>query len=200
MDKSWQVSGTYFEACTCAVACPCVFHSNPTAGDCTALVGWHIDHGRHGDIRLDGLNVALLVYTPGNMVQTKWKVALYLDKRASSEQQEALQAIYSGQAGGHIATLAPLIGEVLGVRTVPIEYSANGRERHLTIPGTAQADISAIEGQGGAPVTVENHPVAVVPGQPAVVASSRNLSIHDYGFALDISGKNGFYSPFAYSA
>ena len=31
----WEISGTYFEACNCEIACPCVFLSAPTTGDCT---------------------------------------------------------------------------------------------------------------------------------------------------------------------
>lgn len=29
MTTEWKVSGTYFEACNCDVACPCVFTSAP---------------------------------------------------------------------------------------------------------------------------------------------------------------------------
>ena len=198
MAESWKVDGTYFEACNCAAACPCVFLSAPTEGSCTAVVAWHIDSGSFGRVTLDGLNVALLAYSPGHMMQTKWKVALYLDDRADAEQQKALGGIFSGQAGGHLAALGPLIGEVMGVKTVPIQYSANGKQRSLRIPEIAEADIEAMEGQGGALVTIENHPFTPVPGQPAVVSTSRQLRVNDHGIALDISGKNGFYSAFAY--
>jgi len=200
MAESWKVDGTYFEACNCAAACPCVFLSAPTEGKCTVLLAWHIDKGNFGAVQLNGLNVALLATAPGHMMQTKWKVALYLDEKASGEQQEALGAIFSGQAGGHLAALGPLIGEVMGVKPVPIEFSANGKERHLRIPHIAEADIEALEGQGGALVTIENHPFTPVPGQPAVVATSKKLKITDHGIALDISGKNGFYSAFAYGS
>jgi len=40
---AWQLKGVYFEACNCDVPCPCVFLSAPTAGQCTVLVGWHIE-------------------------------------------------------------------------------------------------------------------------------------------------------------
>jgi hypothetical protein len=96
--------------------------------------------------------------------------------------------------------LAPLIGEVMGVKAVPIEYSANGKRRSLRIPNLAEADIEAMEGQGGALVTIENHPFTAVPGQSAVVSTSKRLNISDYGISLDVSGKNGFYSPFAYQS
>jgi hypothetical protein len=36
---TWGLSGTYFESCNCDTACPCVFLSEPTEGDCTVLVG-----------------------------------------------------------------------------------------------------------------------------------------------------------------
>ncbi|MGA7180403.1 MAG: DUF1326 domain-containing protein [Thiobacillaceae bacterium] len=200
MAESWKVSGTYFEACNCAAACPCVFLSPPTEGECTALIAWHIDQGTSDGVPLNGLNVAMLTHTPGHMLQTKWKVALYLDENASADQQKALGEIFSGQAGGHLATLGPLIGEVMGVKAVPIQYSANGKERRLRIPNIAAVDIEAMEGQGGSLVTIDHHPFTPVPGQPAVVSTSRKLSIHDHGISLELSGKNGFYSAFAYQA
>jgi len=200
MAESWNVNGTYFEACNCAVACPCIFFSAPTEGSCTIIAAWHVDKGNSGAVQLDGLNVALLATTPGHMMQTKWKVALYLDDKASEEQQKALGGIFSGQAGGHLAVLGPLIGEVMGVKAVPIEYSASGKQRSLRIPHIAEADIEALEGQGGALVTIDNHPFSIVPGQAAVVATSRKLKYSDHGISIDISGKNGFYSPFAYQS
>ncbi len=48
---SWNLDGTYMETCNCATACPCIFLSDPTEGECGALVGWHIDHGKDGDVR-----------------------------------------------------------------------------------------------------------------------------------------------------
>jgi hypothetical protein len=200
MAEAWKVSGTYFEACNCAAACPCVFLSAPTEGECTAIIAWHIDQGSFGGMTLNGLNVAMLAHTPGHMPQTKWNVALYLDEHASADQQKALGGVFSGQAGGHLAVLAPLIGEVMGVKAVPIEYSANGKERSLRIPDIAEVGIEAMGGQGGSLVTIEHHPLTQVPDQPAVVSTSKKLSIHDYGMSLEFSGKNGFYSAFAYQA
>lgn len=200
MADSWKVTGTYFETCNCAAACPCVFLSAPTEGSCTVLLAWHIDKGKFGAVNLDGFNVALLAHTPGHMMQTKWKVALYLDERAGAEQQQALGGIFSGQAGGHLAVVAPLIGEVMGVKPAAIQYVANGKQRSLKIPGIAEAEIEALAGQGGALVTIENHPFAAVPGQPVVVSTSKRMKISDHGISLDINGKNGFYSAFAYQS
>jgi len=195
---SWKVSGTYFEACSCTSMCPCVVLGAPTEGDCTAAIAWHIDTGTYDNVSLDGLNAALLAYTPGHMLETKWKVALYLDDKASVAQQEALGAIFSGQAGGPLGALAPLIGEVLGVKPAPIEFRIDGNKRALRVSNLIALDIAAIEGQEGKPVTIENIPMTPVPGFPAVLAKSSGLTIHDHGIDLDISERNGFYSPFAY--
>jgi hypothetical protein len=200
MAEKWSLKGTYFESCNCDVACPCVFLSAPTQGDCTLLVGWHIDQGRYADTHLDGLNVGLAVYTPGHMLQTKWKVALYLDERASESQQNALIQIFSGQQGGHFGNIAPLIGEMLGATVCKIDFQQNGKSRSLKIGDVASMEVEAIQGQGGGDVTISGHPLTIVPEFPAVAAKSKHLSYNDYGMSWELSGKNGYYSPFAYKA
>ena len=198
MPDNWKINGTYFETCNCNVACPCVFLSAPTTGECTVVVGWHIENGSFTNITLDGLNVALAVHTPGHMLETKWRVALYLDERASEEQKIALTKIYTGQAGGHLSNLTPLIGEVLGISSVPIEYETKGKQRRLKIGDVAETEVEAIGSPAGADVTIDNAPFCIVPGYPLVVAKSGKLSYKDHGLEWEISGKNGFYSPFTY--
>lgn len=200
MDKKWNLAGTYFESCSCDVACPCVFLSPPTKGECTALVGWHIDKGNFGDVDLSGLNVALAVHSPGHMMEVKWKAAVYLDEKADQAQKDALIQIFSGQAGGHPARLASHVGEILGVKSAAIDYQADGKRRSLRIPDVAEAEIEAAAGQGGADITINNHPLCVAPGYTAVVAKSKKLSYNDHGLQWNISDKNGFYSPFSYQA
>jgi hypothetical protein len=198
MSTNWKLDGTYFETCNCDVACPCVFASPPTEGDCTVIVAWHIDRGSYGDVSLGGLNVAMAAYIPGHMLETPWQVALYLDENANAEQQEALTMIYGGQAGGIPAALGEFIDEVLGVKSTAIKYQARGRQRSLKINGVADVAIAGIDGQGGADVTISNHPIAVAPGYPTAVAKSKKMSYQDHGFNWELSGKTAYYSPFTY--
>jgi len=198
MAENWKINGTYFEACNCDVACPCTFFSAPTDGDCTVLVGWHIENGSFSDVDLEGLNVALAAYAPGHMLEVKWRVALYLDETASQQQKDALTQIFTGQAGGHMANLVPLIGEVLGINSVPIDYEKNGKQRRLKVGDVAETEIEAIQDQSGADVTITNAPLAIAPGTPLVVGKSKKLNYKDHGLQWDISGKNGFYAPFTY--
>jgi hypothetical protein len=201
MPNSWKIVGSYFESCNCDVACPCIFLNPPTSGDCTLLVAWHIEQGRFGQIDLDGLNAVLAVYSPaGRMLEVKWKVALYVDERANQDQRDALTQIFSGQAGGHFAGVAPLIGEVLGVKAAPIEYRSEGKRRSLRMGDIANAEIEGLPGQDGGDATIAGPPFTLVPGFPAVVAKSKQVSFSDYGLKWELSNKNGFFSPFAYQS
>ncbi len=198
MAQEWSVAGSYFETCNCEAACPCVFLSPPTTGKCVVLIVWHIDAGRFGSVALDGLNVALAVDSPGPMTQVKWAAALYLDSRATPEQRDALSRIFSGQAGGHPAMLASFIGQVLGVKSAAIDYRAAGKTRSVKVAGVAEAEIAALQGPDIADTLITNHPLAVAPGHPVVVARSKKLSFHDLGLNWELSNKNGYYSPFNY--
>jgi len=200
MPTSLKIAGSFFEACNSDIACPCVFLNPPTTDDCTLLLAWHIDQGRFGQIDLDGLNAVLAVHSPGHMMETKWKVAFYVDERANQNQRDALTQIFSGQAGGHLAGVAPLIGEVLGVKAVPIEYRSEGKRRSLRMGEIADAEIEGLPGQDGGDVTIANHPFTAVPGFPAVVAKSKQMRFSDYGLKWEVSNKNGFFSPFAYQS
>jgi hypothetical protein len=200
MMNQWHLAGTYFETCNCEAACPCVFLSPPTEGDCTVLIAWHISRGKFDDVALDGLNVALAVHAPGTMVATKWKAAVYVDDQTSDAQKDALLKIFSGQAGGHPAVLASFVGEMLGVKSTPMHFQGEGKTRRLSIPGVAEAEIEALEGQNGQPVTITNHPLCVAPGEPATVARSKRLRFTDYGMDWQLSGRNGLMSDFAYQS
>jgi hypothetical protein len=197
VSEKWNLNGTYLEACNCEAACPCVFLSPPTEGDCTALVAWHIDKGSFGDVPLNGLNVVLVVYTPGHMLHTKWQTALYLDDRATAAQGDALTQIYSGQAGGPFEALGGHVGEVLGVKSAAIDIQTAGKTRSLRIADVADVEIEAITDADGVETTISNSPRSLV-GRPFVAAKSKQLSYRDHGFEWQISGRNGFFAPFNY--
>lgn len=197
---NWNVKGTFTEACNCEAVCPCIFFSPPTDDSCTVLLGWHIDQGTFDGVSLDDLNAAMLAYSPGHMKDGDWKVALYVDDRADSGQNEALMGIFSGQAGGHLSKLAPLIGEVLGARPATICVNESGGNFSLSVDGVGSVEAKAIEGQNGGAVTISGHPFAVAPGETGVVARSEKLTIDDYGFKLDVSDKTAMSSPFSYGS
>ena len=203
---SWSLEGEYFENCNCAVACPCIFSTNPpfastpTAGACEVGFAFHLDRGSFGNATLDGLNAAMIARTPGPMIEGNWTVALYLDERADEPQREALQAIFSGAAGGTMGMFAPLIGEVLGVRAVPITYRSEGRRRSVEIPGVmdfAVRPILSAMGEDKEMVATNAHPFA--PDGVVMAVGEPGSTWADYGLRWDNSGKNGHYAPIRWS-
>lgn len=199
MTANWKLVGMYFEACNCDAACPCVFLSAPTTGECTVLIGWHVDEGTFGDTDLSGLNVLRAIHTPGHMLEVEWTAALYLDDAADQAQTEALTRIFTGQVGGSPSKLASHIGTDLGIRKLPIAFTANGKKRSVSIPDVAEVELTAIVGQGNGDVTISGHPLCVAPGHDAIVSRSDHLRYTDHGMNWEISEKTAFFSPFGYA-
>lgn len=197
---SWKLKGVYFKSCNCDVACPCVFLSAPTRGECTVLIGWHIDEGHDGEVNLGGLNMALAVHSPGHMLETRWRAAAYIDERGDDAQRGALLKIFGGQAGGHPARLATHIGEMLGTATVPITFEHGETSYRLSIPDIAEAEIEAVPGQADGPIEIVGHPLCIAPGYPARVAKSKTLRYADREMSWSLTQKNGFFSPFEYAS
>lgn len=203
---AWSFDGDYFENCNCAVACPCVFSteppfaSAPTEGACEVAFAFHIDHGTYGDVPLDNLNVCIAARTPGPMIEGNWSIALYVDERADKAQQDALHAIFSGQAGGTMSMFAPLIGEVLGMKTVPIAYRIEDKHRSVEIPDVmhlAIHPIASIMGADAEMVAVNAHPFA--PQGVVMAVGDDGSTWSDFGLHWDNSGRNGHYAPVHWS-
>src|SRR6266511_3864519 len=97
----WNIKGDWFDVCNCTIPCPCTFAQAPTEGDCEGILAWHIDEGTYGDVGLSGLSVVTLSAFTGNIwAGAKAQMAIYVDERADAGQQQAIQAIWGGQAGG----------------------------------------------------------------------------------------------------
>jgi hypothetical protein len=103
----------------------CIFKLDSTEGEYKVIVAWHIERGYfgNGDINLDNLNVVYAIYAPGNMFTgPKWKLALYVDDKASEQQKDALTKIYSGQVEGLFGAAANHVGEIMGIKSVPNRF------------------------------------------------------------------------------
>jgi hypothetical protein len=204
-ETAWQLRGEYLENCNCDVVCPCLFStkesmtSKPTQGACEVGFGFHVDDGRFGDVSLDGLNVALIARTPGPMADGNWQVALYLDDQADDGQREALQAIFTGSAGGVMGSLAPLIGEVLGVRSASISWRKEGKERAVVVDDVMHMTVHAAPSinPDGEIWASNAHPFA--PEAVAMAVGAPNSTYTDHGLRWDNSGKNAHYAPINWS-
>ena len=203
-NPEWKISGDYFEACSCDSVCPCPtsgMAARPTQGSCDAGLVFHVERGSHGATRLDGLSFAVLLHTPGPMIAGNWTVGMVVDDRATTEQREALVAIGSGQGGGPMAAVGPLVGTFAGAEAKAIRIERSGMSRSVSIPGVLDIAVEGIPGASPTePVYFDNvsHPAAT---RLALAKASRS-HMHAFGINWDdTSGKNnGHFAPFAWSS
>lgn len=193
----WALAGDYFENCDCELLCPCLLthmKAEPTEGNCSGLMAFHIERGHFGNTDLSGLNAAFLFSSDGPMERGDWKAAYYIDERADAEQESALRRIFTGETGGPMAMFKSFIGPVLGVRSAPISYSIDGKIRTVSIPDVTEMSVEGIEGAPGQQIWLENVPHPVSSRLAAAVGTQ--TWIRDHGIDLDNSGKNGHFSAF----
>jgi hypothetical protein len=198
MPESWALRGSYFETCSCETTCGCSSSDASARGDCAVLLIWHVEEGHFGDVSLSGLNTIVAVYSPCNKAEITRKVALYLDERASGQQERALAAIFSGQAGGHFAQVTQHIGEILGIRSASIEYRADGKRCSLMVGNVKKLATPVID-ESTDQAIAGSHPAETVSGELAETASSEERPYEQRRYRLDISKENGFCAPFRYS-
>jgi hypothetical protein len=194
----FSVKGDYFETCNCDVSCPCIWLGSATQEACDVLFAWHVTEGQKDGVDLSGMNAVMAVHTPKQMTDGGWKVALYLDDRATPEQSEALGAVFSGGAGGHLAALGPLIGEVVGVAPAPISFDRSGGELRAAVGDVLLMQSEVMVGMDGSnPPTIANPVMGAVP-QTLTQAKAGPTQYHDHWDA-EFSGTNSFVTDFAYT-
>jgi hypothetical protein len=149
--QKWHVEGDWLDVCSCNIPCPCEFAQTPTNNACFGVLAYHIREGHYGDVLLADLNLVLLGTFEGNLwagLAKGLKLGLLMDARASVRQQEALQTIFSGHAGGVPARLSAIWGqpEILGMEVTPIafEVASDLTSWRAEVPGKVVASAEAL--------------------------------------------------------
>lgn len=201
---SWHINGEYMETCNCDFICPCIgsnLTARPTEGDCKAAVVLRIDSGQMNGVKLDGLAFAVLLYSPGPMAEGNIKVGLIVDENADDAQTDAISQIATGAAGGPMAALGPLVGEMAGVEKRPIRFDIDGLDRTTSAGELLAQSITGVPSAvaEGEPVYLDNvfHPVAT----RLALAHATDSHMHAFGIDWDdTSGaRNGHFAPFSWA-
>jgi hypothetical protein len=118
----------------------------------------------------------------------------------SDEQQEKLVQVFSGQIGGPMAGLAPLVGEMLGVERARIEIEDDGLRHSVRVGDGIEFEIEDIVPFGvetGEPIRFQGmfHPV----GSDLTMAEAKRSRINAFG--IEYEGRTGLSkSGFAWAA
>ncbi len=204
---AWTLTGDWFDVCSCNIPCPCYFAQAPTGGACEGTLVWHVREGRYGDVVLDGLNVLALGAFEGNVWagDTKAAMGVFFDERADERQREALQMIFTGQAGGWPAQFGELIGEMRGVEFAPVEFELDEDLGWWTarVPGRVEARAEALEGPTSLPgrrVQIHNPPGSEVgPGAVATQGVAVTDRAEAFEFRWERSGQSSKHMAFDWS-
>ncbi len=199
--RDWSIKGELFMNCSCTVFCPCVVSLGkhpPTEGDCKAWMAIAIDDGHFEGEDLSGLNVGLMVEIPGKMAEGNWKVAAYVDDRASGRAYQGILEIFSGQAGGTTGLFTMLVSEIIGAEREKVEIVRDGRKRGLYIGRKIQGEIEMLEGQS------PDHPVMMTNtkywmGPDIIAARGLKSKVRDLGRVWDFGGKSAEICPINWS-
>jgi hypothetical protein len=200
---AWQLEGTYFENCNCDMICPCTTSGLSAPGDnerCNVALAFHVDTGTVDGLDVSGLTVCLVADTPALMGEGGWKLGLLMDSAASTEQAEALGAVFGGQLGGPMAGLAPLIGEMAGMQSSEMTYANDGKRHQITVGGAVEIAVedfvSPLDSTGlGVRVSGVGFPADTL-----AAGRSSTARVDVFGMVWDNAGKNSFSAPFAWSA
>src|SRR3954465_4185621 len=125
---AWSLKGSYVETCSCELMCPCnisMDHGAPY-DFCRVTLAFNIGEGEIEGTDIAGLKVVAIADTPKVMTDGNWRLGVFVDERANEEQRGKLVQVFSGQPGGPMAGLAPLVGEMLGVEQAKIEVHDDG--------------------------------------------------------------------------
>lgn len=158
-DVNWMIKAREFVNCNCAYGCPCQFNALPTHGSCHAVAGMEIEHGYHGDTKLDGLRFAAVFRWPGAIHEGRGEAAVVIDERATEAQRGALLRILTGQDTEPGATLFQVFSTTLEKLHDPIfapiafEVDVDARTGRLNVPGVAEGHGEPIKN----PVTGAEH-------------------------------------------
>ena len=125
----------HHETCSCELMCPCntSLDHGATYDFCRVTLVFNILQGAVESTDIAGRKVALIADTPKVMTDGNWRVGVFIDDGATDAQFDQLIKVFSGQLGGPMAGLAPLIGEMLGVERAAIEVDDDGL-RHERCP------------------------------------------------------------------
>jgi hypothetical protein len=199
---SWNLSGSYFETCSCDVICPCTasLSLGATYDHCRVVLVFAIKSGEVEGTDVGGVTVAAVAETPKVMSDGNWRLGVVIDADASDEQAEKLGGVFSGALGGPMEALGPLVGENLGVERQQIEVREDGLTHSVRIGDEVDFVIEDVVPFGvvsGEPAKITGifHPI----GSELTVSRATRSSINAFG--IQYEGKSGFSSSeFAWAA
>jgi hypothetical protein len=167
---------------------------------CRVALVFNLTEGNVDGTDVGGLGVAAVVDTPKVMTDGNWRLGVFIDESASDEQAEKLLGVFSGQLGGPMEGVVPLVGENLGMERARFEIQEEGLSHSVKVGDTIDFEIEDVVPFGietGEPVRIAGifHPA----GSDFTVSKPTRARINAFG--IEFEGKSGLStSGFSWAA
>jgi hypothetical protein len=196
----YEIEGELLEVCNCRVLCPCWIGEDPDNGSCESALAYHFERGSIEGVDVAGLTLGVAAFIPGNVLKGQFRVILYVDDRATAEQERAIRRLWSGELGGPIADLIQLYDEVVAFVRAPITFRVAEGRGTLRIGAVVEAEMAPYIGPSGQPTTLNESIFSTIPGSPAYVskASRFRATVPELNLDLDIQDHNAIQGFFRF--
>jgi hypothetical protein len=189
---AYDLEGSLLEVCSCDILCPCWVGEDPDNGTCESVVAYHFDRGTIRGVDVSGLTYVGCALIPGNVLAGNWKVAAFIDDKATDEQADAMLDAFTGKLGGPLGDVAQLIGEVVAVERAPISHEITDGKGKLRVGDVISAEMHPYTGPDGSATTLHESIFSTVPGSPAYVAKAdhQKIDLPQHGMEWELEGRN----------
>jgi hypothetical protein len=165
---------------------------------CKGYWALRIDAGAFGETPLAGMRTVVAFDTPQRMIDGGWLETIIIDDSASPDQRRALEAIFTGRAGGPWQKLGSFVGTRQPIEFRPIAFADEGATKRASIAGRLRTIVSQIRGRDKTkPVQFENCFNQIhAPTQTLALGESE----YDDGVVrFQTSGSHGLFSQFEWT-
>ena len=196
----WRMKAKYYEACNCALGCPCNMDGYPTHGFCEGNICFQVLEGERDGIDLAGVKVAASVRWPGAIHDGNGNMAVFID--ASEEQRDSVVAILTAADPGLPWEIrATTVSQIHGPFFESVHIDDAGTASRVSVPGKFELKMETFTD----PVTGEPHEARMVLPtgfifQDGQICTTSVNEIDVDGVTFDHKGNNAYYSEVEWSS
>ena len=195
---TWEIRGSYYEACNCEAVCPCRREGDREGGrstfdTCDFVLSWVIDDGHVDGRDLSGLSTVMVGSYSDDEKGSPWRVMLFVDENAEEARQGDLADVFLGRIGGDTHRLyGRAIREVTMVRPASIRLVHEPRRWRIGVDTFVEVR-STLEARSDGPVSC-----GITDFASGTEMISDVLTVAIPPFEWNLSERSSFESSFVY--
>jgi hypothetical protein len=197
---SWRIKAHYYEACNCALGCPCNMNGFPTHGFCEGSLSFQVTEGEKDGVDLTGAKVVGAVKWPGAIHEGNGTMACFID--GDDDQQKAMVSILTAEDPGlPWEILAATVSEIHGPFFESIQIEGEGTAARVRVGDRfdlqMQGFVDPVSGQTHSPHMVLTDGFIF---QDGIIATTTVNRLDADGVTYDHPGNNAYYAEVEWSS